>query len=371
MTSKLNKHNKSKLILVLLMVSVLCLSLFSVACNKDSDDSNKTVPSFSYTQTDDGDISNPTFSYGTLDTKLENFPKTSVTGWSRSKDANTNITQSSAKSGVINVSKDGYDELVNALYKDTYIRDFVKGETDKTEEADVKAEIKTLFPNPAREGAKDDFVYMLNNYRTSTYLGIGTAQKITSSSEITLNKGEYGKITVWVKTANLSAANDDFGANIRIINKFNGSEQAEYAITNIVADEWTQYTIYVKADDNFNTSIKVALGLGYDINGITQGTAYFDDVTFEHVTAENFTATTATVNKFEYNGEDKIIIENELVSVLDLSFNANSFFSVDNNVSVSLSETVSNTGKDGLPFKEDTENKSKIEENPYYFITKN
>lgn len=366
MTSKLNKNNKSKLVLVLLMVSILCLSLFAVACNNDSNDSNKNVPSFSYTQTDDGLISNQTFAYGTAETELKNFPKTSVTGWSRSKDSNVNIEQSSAKSGVINVSDAGYEELVNALYKDTYIREFVKRESGKTEEADVKAAIKELFlkdkDTRKHDGAEDDLIYMLNNYRTSTYLGIGTAQKITSSSEITLNKGEYGKITVWVKTENiLATANGDFGANIRIINKFNGSEQAEFAVTNIVTDgAWKEYTIYVKADDYFNTSIKVALGLGYDLGGITQGTAYFDDVTFTHLTAEEFTETNTLVSNFVYNSDEKIIIDVEnltKVPVLDVSFknyinvNANDFFDFAN-VDVETDATLSNTGKDGTPFSD-------------------
>ena len=99
MTSKLLKNSKSKLILVLLLISVLCLSLFSVACNKEDDDANNKAPSFSYTQTDDGDISNPTFNYGTLDTELKNFPKTSVTGWSRSKDTNSSINSAAVING--------------------------------------------------------------------------------------------------------------------------------------------------------------------------------------------------------------------------------------------------------------------------------
>lgn len=388
MTSKIF-NNKSKLILVLLMVSIMCLSLFAVACNKD-DTSDDDVPSFSYTQTDDGLISNPTFSYGTLDTELKNFPKTSVTGWSRSKDSNANITQSSAKSGVINVSEDGYTELLNALYKDTYLRryaervynitetdvkdaiktakgdDNYKPTSDEIREYYVENYIKQLFPNPTtHDGAEDRIVYMLNNYRTSTYLGIGTSQKITSSSEVTLNKGEYGKVTVYVKTQNIKeTANDNYGANIRLISKFNGTEQAEYALTNIISnDSWTEYTIYVQADKYFDTSIKVALGLGYDLDGITQGTAYFDDVTFSHLTAEEFEDETKDLTfdekSFTYNAKDKLITNakelNGKTPLYTIDFaqyvetNANAYFN-SADVKISDEETKSNTGKTGLPF---------------------
>ncbi len=312
MTSKLLKNSKSKLILVLLMVGILCLSLFSVACNKEEETETK-VPSFSYTQTDDGDISNPTFTYGTIDTELKNFPKTSVTGWSRSKDTNSDINSASSKSGVINISDNGWNELVNALYKDSSIRAYVEryDSSKPTTEEDTKTAIKSLFANPGKHtGAQDDYVYMLNNYLSSSKIGLGTSQKITSSSEITLNKGEYGKISVWVKTINLDMKSGDYGANIRIISKFNGTTQADYVVTGISTDgAWKQYTVYVKADDYFDTSFKVALGLGYDLSGVTQGTAFFDDVTFEQVTALPTQDFTADEKNFVYNNDEVITVD--------------------------------------------------------------
>ena len=140
MARNIFKNSKSKLILVLLLVSVLCLSLFSVACN-NGDSKENNIPSYSFVETNDGVINNPSFAYGTLDTKLSNFPKTSPTGWSRSKDSNSNILQSNAKSGVIKVSEDGWDELLLNLYKDTYIRKFVE-RTEGITESEVKKLIK-------------------------------------------------------------------------------------------------------------------------------------------------------------------------------------------------------------------------------------
>jgi hypothetical protein len=246
MTSKnLLKNSKTKLLLILLMISVLCFSLFAVACNNDKDESD--LPDYTYTQTDDEFVSNSSFAYGVLDTELSKFPKTAPTGWSKSKDSHSDIGTSTAKSGTINITEDGWKELLNALYKDSNIIDHIEhkfkaemkiGDTDYT---DVKNYVKALlkeetgntpssaeiqeyiienyfdiFTNPSLHvGAKDDFVYMLNNYRTSSYQEIGTSQKITSSSEITLNKGEYGKVTVWVKTQNITEKDGgEYGANI-------------------------------------------------------------------------------------------------------------------------------------------------------------
>lgn len=359
MTSKnLFKNSKTKLLLIFLMIGVLCMSLFVVACNKKEDETK--IPDYSYTQTDDEFISNASFAYGVLDTELTKFPKTSPTGWSKSKDSNSDIGSSTAKSGAVNVTTDGWKELMNALYKDSNIIDYIEFQNkaglkiDDTEYTDIKNYVKALlkaqnnttpssseiqeyiienyfdiFANPSlHEGAKDDFVYMLNNYRTTAYQQVGTSQKITSSSEITLNKGEYGKVSVWIKTQNITEkANGEYGANIRLINKFNGTAQSDFAINNIIANEWTQYTIYVKADENFSTSIKVALGLGYGLVGITEGTAYFDDVVFTHLTKEEFNIETANLSKnittFEYKNDKANLINSTSINndaiVYDLS----------------------------------------------------
>ncbi len=332
MTRKnLFQNSKTKLLLILLLICTLCMSLFAVACNKDEDDEN-SIPNYSYTQTDNEFISNSSFDFGVLDTELTKFPKTSPTGWSKSKDSNSDIASTSVKSGAINVTEDGWTELMNVLYKDSNIIDYVeylykdKLVIDSTEYTDIKSFAKdflidrdgetptsdeiqkyiidnffTIFDNPTtHKGANDNFVYMLNNYRSTAYQNIGTSQKITSSSTVTLNKGEYGKVSVWVKTQNLTQkVNGEYGANIRIINKFNDTTQSDYAIKNIVANDWTQYTIYLKADKTFSTSFQLALGLGYGLAGVTEGTAYFDDVVFTHLTEEEFLTETSTLSIFE------------------------------------------------------------------------
>lgn len=352
------QNSKTKLLLILLVICTLSMSLFAVACNKE-EDKKVNIPNYSYTQTDDEFISNSNFAFGVLDTELTKFPKTSPTGWSKSKDSNSDIGTSSAKSGTINVTEDGWKELLNILYKDSniidyiefknkadmkigdteytdiknYVRDFLKERDNKTP---TSAEIQSyiietyfgIFGNPSmHEGANDNFIYMLNNYRSTAYQMIGTSQKITSSSTVTLNKGEYGKVSVWVKTQNLTEKiNGEYGANIRVINKFNGTTQSDYAIKNIIAEDWTQYTIYLKADKTFSTSFQLALGLGYGLAGVTEGTAYFDDVVFTHLTEEEFLNETSNLSRFEtkldYNNNDvKFIASEEIQDNTALVYN--------------------------------------------------
>ncbi len=341
MTRKdLFQNSRTKLLLILIMICALCMSLFAVACSNNDED-EVDIPDYSYTQTDDGLISNSNFAYGVLDTDLSKFPKTTPSGWSKSKDSNSDIGSSSSKYGAINVSADGWTELLKVLYKDSNIIDYLeyknkdnmkvgdKGYSDlkdfakaylndKNSKAPTTAEIQSyiienyfkVFENPTlHEGAEDNFVYMLNNYRSSAYQTIGTSQKVTSSSTVTLNKGEYGKVSVWVKTQNITEkANGEYGANIRLINKFNGTTQSDYVIKNIIAEDWTQYTIYLKADKTFSTSFQIALGLGYGLAGVTEGTVYFDDVDFTHLTEEEFTTETASLStlerKLEYNAKN-------------------------------------------------------------------
>ena len=362
------KNNKSKLILILLLIASMCFSMFAVACDKGNDDKSER-PTYTHTEKYDGIISNPNFNFGTSKVELKDFPKTSPTGWSRSKDSDSNIGSSSATSGIINVSEDGWKEFLNALYKDSAILDYVlttndvtkdkvkeliKADTNynpdgkedyKPSDSDVKKYtienyISKTFTNPSTNTADaDKLVYMLNNYRSKENLGLGTAQKITSSSTITLEKGSYGKLSVWVKTVNILEG-DNVGANIRISSTFNGTSQAEYALTNIVTSDWKEYVIYVKADEQFDTTFKVALGLGYGLNGITQGTAYFDNVKFEELETAPDT-TNFDVTNFVYNGEDKIVknakeVTKSLlytVSINDyITANASTYFTTVNNL---------------------------------------
>ncbi len=312
--------------LTLIILGLLCTSLFFLtACSQDS--TTEDDPTYSYSDSDDGLISNPNFSFGTADTALKNFPQTSPTGWSRSKD-NTGKS-SSAKSGVIDVSDDGWKELLNSIYTDSYYLNYLEKELDFTKEEVKEAnsdftddELKqhiietylSQIPNPkVKDDATDNKIYMLNNYTSD--LGLGASQKITSSKSITIEKGEYVKISVSLLTQKISdaigmsGANKDFGASIRLTNTLNGSSQAEYAITNINTDgAWKTYTLYVKGDAQFSSVVTLALGLGYNSEYQTEGTVYFDDIIVEEIDDVKNVPTTFQAQSSLVYGETKAII---------------------------------------------------------------
>lgn len=332
-------HNKirTKLILVLLIIGMIFTSAFLfTACGTVSTDDDKTI---SYVEKDDGLISNPSFSFGTYDLAETKFPVTAPTGWSKSKD--TYGASSSATSGIVSLTDSAWKELMNTLYKNSNYLNFVKEKFDFTTNDVTKAikdakgdqnytptndEIReyivdtymSQLENPqVRAGAKDNKVYMLNNYTLD--LGWGASQKITSSKSITINKGEYVKISVWVKTQYLTGQYSNLeggkltncGASIRLTNSLNSATQSEFAIKNIQADDWTEYTLYAKGDANYESKITLALGLGYDIYN-TQGTAYFDDVTVKHLTASEYESekgATQNVTTLNFESDDKQVID--------------------------------------------------------------
>ena len=313
--------NKFKYFLTLVIIGLLCFTLFFISACAEEETTTSSTPSYSYTETDDGIIKNASFVYGTYNTKLTSYPKTSLTGWSLTK-------SSASKSGVIDVSDDGWAELMNILASDSGIRGFIqdaKNFNDSKIREWIKAqdgydqnktptstEIKEyivknylydkdadpantdyVFNNPGtHDGATDNKVYMLNNYKSSNQYGRGTIQKLTSSSSVVLNKGEYAEISVWVKTENLNTkVSSNVGANIRITNSFNGTAQNDFGIYDITDTEWTKYTFYVQADEVYETKFTLVLGLGYE-EDYAEGTVYFDDITVKHLTASEFESTT-------------------------------------------------------------------------------
>lgn len=349
---------KSRLFIALLLICILCTSLFVFTACKKEDETKEDTTTYTYTEDQiEESISNASFSNGTKNLGVKDFPKTSVTGWSRKTE--TNMTASSAKSGVISTSDAAWDELLNTLVKDSYFLNYYKVKYD-FDDADIKEKIKAekgedadtstdaineyiiknyfkssdnnQFSNPGKPTTdSDDKVYMLNNYLTKSKVGLGTAQSITSSSTITMDKGEYGKITVWVKTQNVSGLyNDgddttvDYGANIRIKNTFQGSEQADFGIFNIdTKNAWQQFTLYVKSDDIYGCSFSVVLGLGYDKLSATEGTVYFDEVKYETVDKKTYddAISSGTELKLDYNGENALKVVGKTVALYDMTIN--------------------------------------------------
>lgn len=313
-----SKTLKSRIIIILTVLCLIMTSCFFVAACGGSSENKDDTTNYSYTEKDTETISNSDFVYGTYNLSVSKYPVTTVTGWSRAVD--NSASSSTVNSGVIDVSETAFPTLLSTLYADSDFLNVIKNKYDFTTD-DVKTAIKAdkgddyaptdsevkdyilehyvtpNFLNPGtHEGAEDNMVYMMNNYAKNEYYKFGTAQRITSSSTVTVQKGEVYKISVWVKTQFLTKG----GANIRITNSIDGHSQAQFKISNITDTEWTNYTVYFKADDNYSSTFTVVLGLGYGNGSSTEGvdfaegTAFFDSITVEKV--EDYAAETAGKN---------------------------------------------------------------------------
>lgn len=326
---RLNKL-KHGLIVLLALICAISATLFTLtACGKKSE--SVTDPTYTYSDKDDSKfITNSKFSYNLKTKLLSDYPVASPSGWSKSTE---NSTSSTVNSGVVDTSEAGWAELLNTLYKDSdfvsYVRNAYRAEViaamgkDNPTDSEMNTFIKekkgydgtNVFPaNPARNGG-DNFVYMLNNYAKSEDYGYGTAQKVTSSSTVTVKAGETYKITFWVKTLNLTATtNESPLANVRITNSVGGNSQSEYRIENIDTNgEWKQYTVYVEGDADYDSTFGIVLALGRggkDSNDgrlFAEGTAYFDDVIVSKLEKDEQIPAGAVKSVLAYGAEDAII----------------------------------------------------------------
>ena len=351
--NQLLKTLKSKLIIILALVCVVLFSAFGlVACGDET--TSVTDPEYSYTDTKKpGHFSNGGFSYGTADLELTEYPLTSVNGWTKSIDKSAK--SSYVSSGSVNVTTDGWKKLSATLYDDVDYRNYLvnkgvynledvksaiknsdahKDDADYTPtDSEIKDYIVTNYIVPLNPGSKDDdnHVYMLNNYAVNKEYGLGSAQKLSASTSITLETGKISKISLWLKTQNVSGISENAGANIRLVNSIRNTTQAEYRISGIKDTEWTQYTIYVKPDSEFNCSVTLVVGLGYgngnanDATDYAEGTVYFDNVTFE--TVENVNGITFDQKDVLNFGSKQTVEAKGKVLFYDMTYQApTSFF---------------------------------------------
>lgn len=355
---------KTFAIFLLTALMVFCTYAFFVACNEKTEE--KTETKYSYSETDTDTISNAFFAYGTYNKDEDDFPITSPTGWTRASD--NSATASNVNSGVVSTAPEAWKELFTTLYSDSDFSAYFsykfkadateairtgKGDSSYTPSSDdLKSYYKDhYFVNPgARPDAEDAYIYMLNNYATSFYNMNSTAQRIRSSSTVSVNKGEIYKVSVWVKTLNITGN----GANIRFTNAVNGTTQAEFRLSGINDTEWTKYTVYFVANDDYNCTFSIMLGLGYgngdanDTSFYSEGTVFFDDVTVEKIDELPATGIVATeVLNFlsDEVAEIKIGTENTASAfVYDMNYvlNGYTFNAIDANASVTGTLTVSN-----------------------------
>ena len=361
-----NTNAGKKLLALLLSVMAVSSVAGFASCKDDSADNSSSSSSSSSSSTvkDDGDIKNAGFENDEL--KDSTVIGTSVTNWSRAVNSTTSGSALSSKSasGIIDTAETAWDELtknkvsdIDKLteaqaqnkWKDMSIRDKLEyyevwedNNDDKKKDVDdlsfyqsfnIDAEdLPTLnMANPRthdwKSGAenKNTKILMLHNeYSNSTYKSMGTAQKYTSSSTVTVKAGTSAKFSVWVKTAELttsSSAGDTqkqvgTGAYISITNTLGGNTLDPLVVENIDTENmtglentngWANYQFYLQSADYADTTFTIVLGLGKgggsDRSGYVNGYAFFDDI--------QFTALTNT----EYKTETDKLASNELFTV--------------------------------------------------------
>lgn len=377
------KSLKSKLVIILALIALVCLSCFTfIACDDQEKTTSSSVkdPTYTYTPNEEGKtITNSNFTTGAIALENDKYPVTSPTGWSRTLDGSAKT--SIVKSGAVSTRPSSWKALIEKFVKDTnfsyYLKEQIKiknasGEIsadvlkpdDKLEDK-VDEIIQYFYPNPGSSDS-DNTVYMLNNYlkEDASFIGVGTAQKVTSSKKITLERGKYGVFTVNVKTANISGINaDNFGANIRVTNSFNSVSQADVSITNIIADEWTEYKLYVKADAMYDSTFTLVLGLGFggtsasDTTYYTEGTVYFDNVNFEEITAlpEGVIFDSQTKATMTYGEKTAIKLSSGSSTnfFYDMSFDTTNLFSLTPTINADYTKSTVN-GANGQPITSQT-----------------
>ena len=356
MTKKSFSKAFKSIIVFLSVLCLLCTCAFAVACGNDSDSSSDdTETTYIYNETNTETISNRLFKYGTYDKTEDDFPMTSAIGWTKSVD--NSAASSTVDSGVISVaSNDAWDKVFDKLYAKS---DFVKVyknkyptdlADDKTDE-EKKAFIKTQLVNPEKHtGAEDNYIYMLNNFVTST-VNTGTAQRLRSSSSVSVKKGEIYKVSVWVYTNIISAGGHNQGANIRFTNAVNGNSQTEFRIDKIdTAKTWKEYTVYFVAHEDYDCTFTLTLGLGYgnaDANtkDYVMGTAFFDDVTVEKIEAAAVPAAFDSESTLIYGAKDPISVDatGKKTFKYDMNFDTTDYFTA--SADADINETLTHESK--------------------------
>ena len=315
-----------KIAAVLLTSAIFCMPLTLAGCEAEKEETTHTGTS----QTDTQKISNANFEYyDTNDGK--NVIITSPTGWSRSasSDANGSSAASSAKlSGIINTNKSDWDNLTKskvALTADNvaaewdnasvydrlkYYEDEDVSSTDDFEDyVSYNAELDDLpdCENPgthsydgSSDTEEDSSVLMIHNYRSD---GLGTAQRFTSTTTMTLSANTAAKLSVWVKTSDLTfndgtPVTKNRGAFIAVNQTMGSTAMQPLTVKNINTEGvtenngWVQYTMYLKGHNLSDSTFTVTFGLGQGGGSnkfeYVDGYAFFDDLTYESISLSEY-----------------------------------------------------------------------------------
>lgn len=325
-----------KTLIVLILSLVLCCSLaFTAACSdSNGSSSSSSVKDDTVYPTDVQSVTNGDFEFSTFKTEAKNFPVSSSIGWSLTRDSyNSSYAPSSTySSGIINTDEIAYAEIAEKagfakLDDGTYYNPGTPYDSSLIKEGEY------VVRNESGKTVNDDKLPMKGNkilmiHNATSEKDEGTAQKFTSSSTLSLTKGKYGKVSLWVKTYGLkSAYSDKCGAYVAIENTVSSSLNPVIVKNIDTKGEWVKYTFYLAANDLTDSSFKVILGLGFGSgkfkNEYVEGFAYFDDVNFTEISISDYNASGATkkFDLFQSNGD--VTDENALIVEADNTTKSN------------------------------------------------
>ena len=402
------KQTKKMRIATWLLTAVMLIAasafLLTACAQADEDEDDSTV-----TRTDTQTFANGDFEY--FDDSDGSYRIASPESWTSSAGSNDNgvsASSSVAKSGIVDTSVD-WSTFIKDYNDYVYYTDLEDEDPDnpELEDAEYFTDLDNQYDIPGWDVAKaampdededpDDeaigtasaalnpgthwtgssdaatldeengtHVLMLHNYRSNR---MGTASRYTSSS-ITLNAGTAAKVSVWVKTSNLTyndgvAVDGNRGAYIQITNTVGGTTQDPLVVRNIdtsgVEDNngLVQYTFYIRASEYASTTFSVVLGLGMQAAGTStsyyeyvQGYAFFDDLEYEVMKSADFDTQTADIeNSFSldlsWSSDRQKIDAAALTSnefALDLSDIAFTPFDIETGATVSAAPTSDKRG---------------------------
>lgn len=397
-----NKYSRKKKLLALCLTALMAsTALVGLASCKDDEESSSSTntPSTETTESapkDTGLVTNASFETFNKNKGL-NLIGTSVTGWSRSVNSESSGSALSSKSasGVIDVSDEAWANLttskvdgaaslsdeeaenkwdeMSALDKITFIEAWKKREDNKDKEIsdlsfyqsfNIDSEDIPDCDNPltwdygseSSEKDNNNVLMIRNEYSTTSsstttpsYNKMGTAQKFTSSSTVTVVAGTSAKFSVWVKTSDLQSTWTDGsaqsavnkGAYISISHSVGNKTYDPLIIKNInteitnprptdsnglwVNNGWEKYEFVLNGSTYADTTFSIVLGLGQgggtNRNEYVNGYAFFDDITCEKISNEAYqTEIGKGIYKSVSVNDDKTFVANKTDRNFALSF---------------------------------------------------
>ena len=135
----------------------------------------------------------------------------------------------------------------------------------------------------------ETFNFIALNETNKKAIGIWSTEDVnytlTSNVGFTLSSGSYYKISLDVFTQNLDTNNSELDSNL--LGASIGLTDFENSFVSVQSNnEWTTYTLYVKAENTKTTYLQLSLG---DLEAKTKGCVFFTNIAFDDtITEEEF-----------------------------------------------------------------------------------